>query len=42
MAAGQFFGARLGVHLQVLKGQGWVRNVLTVTIVIFAIRLLIG
>lgn len=40
LAAGQFFGAKLGVHLQVLKGQAWVRNVLTVAIVIFAIRLL--
>lgn len=40
LAAGQFFGARLGVHLQVLKGQTWVRKVLTVMIVIFAIRLL--
>lgn len=40
LAAGQFFGARLGVRLQVLKGQAWVRNVLTVAIVIFAIRLL--
>ncbi len=42
LAAGQFFGARFGVHLQVLKGQAWVRNVLTVTIVIFAIRLVVG
>lgn len=41
LAAGQFFGAQLGVHLQVLKGQAWVRNVLTVTIVIFALRLLV-
>jgi len=39
MAAGQFFGAKLGVHLQVLKGQAWVRNVLTVVIVLFAVRL---
>ena len=41
LAAGQFFGARLGVHLQVLKGQAWVRNVLTVAIVLFAIRLVL-
>lgn len=40
LAAGQFFGAKLGVHLQVLKGQAWVRKVLTVAIVLFAIRLL--
>jgi hypothetical protein len=42
LAAGQFFGAKLGVHLQVLKGQTWVRNVLTVAILAFAIRLLVG
>lgn len=42
LAAGQFFGAQLGVHLQVLKGQAWVRNVLTVAIVVFALRLFIG
>jgi uncharacterized membrane protein YfcA len=41
LASGQFFGAKLGVHLQVLKGQAWVRNVLTVAIVIFAIRLVL-
>lgn len=42
LAAGQFFGAQLGVRLQVLKGQRWVRNVLTVAIVAFAIRLTLG
>jgi len=42
LAGGQFFGAQLGVRLQVLKGQGWVRKVLTVAIVAFAIRLLVG
>jgi uncharacterized membrane protein YfcA len=42
LAAGQFFGAKLGVHLQVLKGQAWVRSVLTVAIVLFAVRLLLG
>ena len=42
LAAGQFFGAKLGVHLQVLRGQAWVRNVLTVAILAFAVRLLIG
>lgn len=41
LAVGQFFGAKLGVHLQVLKGQAWVRNVLTVAIVVFAIRLVL-
>ncbi|MDH3271782.1 MAG: sulfite exporter TauE/SafE family protein [Gemmatimonadota bacterium] len=42
LAAGQFFGAKLGVHLQVLKGQAWVRNVLTVAIVVFALRLVLS
>ncbi len=41
LAVGQFFGAKLGVHLQVLKGQAWVRNVLTVAIVVFALRLML-
>jgi hypothetical protein len=41
MAVGQFFGAKLGVHLQVLKGQAWVRGVLIVAIVAFSIRLLV-
>lgn len=42
LAVGQYFGGILGVHLQVLKGQAWVRNVLTVTIVLFALRLFFG
>lgn len=40
LAVGQFFGAKFGVHLQVLKGQQWVRTVLIVTIVAFSLRLL--
>lgn len=42
LAVGQFVGAKLGVHLQVLKGQAWVRNVLIVAIVAFSIRLLLA
>lgn len=42
LAGGQFFGAKLGVHLQVLKGQAWIRNVLTVAIILFALRLVLG
>lgn len=42
LAGGQFFGAKFGVHLQVLKGQKWVRTVLIVAIVGFSIRLLLG
>ncbi len=41
LATGQFFGAKLGVHLQVLKGNAWVRNVLTVAVVAFALGLLL-
>jgi len=40
LAAGNFLGGLAGVHLQVLKGHTWVRGVVTVVIVIFAIRLL--
>ena len=40
LAAGNFLGALVGVRLQVLKGHAWVRGVVTVTIVVFAVRLL--
>ena len=42
LAAGNLIGGLAGVRIQVLKGHGWVRNVVTVTIVLFAIRLLIA
>jgi len=42
LAAGNLLGGLAGVRLQVLKGHAWVRNVVTVTMVVFAIRLLIG
>ena len=42
LAAGNFLGGLAGVHLQVLKGHAWVRGVVTVVIVVFAIRLLFG
>jgi uncharacterized membrane protein YfcA len=42
LAAGNYLGGLAGVHLQVLKGQVWVRNVVTAMIVVFAIRLLVG
>jgi len=38
----RYFGGLAGVHLQVLKGHAWVRNVVTVTIVVFALKLLLG
>jgi uncharacterized membrane protein YfcA len=42
LAAGNFVGGLAGVRLQILKGHKWVRNVITVTIIIFAVRLLLG
>jgi len=41
LAGGQFFGAKFGVRLQVLKGQKWVRTVLILAILAFSIRLLL-
>ena len=41
LAAGNLTGALIGVRLTVLKGQAWVRKVVTVTIVLFALRLLL-
>jgi uncharacterized membrane protein YfcA len=40
LAAGTFTGALLGVRLAVLKGQAWIKRVVTVMVVIFAVRLL--
>jgi hypothetical protein len=40
LAAGNLIGGLMGVHLTVLKGHRWVRSVVTVTTVLFAIRLL--
>ena len=42
LAAGNFVGGLAGVHLQVLKGHKWVRGVVTVTIILFAMRLLLS
>jgi uncharacterized membrane protein YfcA len=42
LAAGNFLGALAGVRLQILKGHKWVRSVVTLTIIAFAIRLLFG
>lgn len=40
LALGNLVGALIGVRLAVLKGHAWIRNVVTVTVVVFAIRLL--
>lgn len=42
LAAGNLVGGLAGVHFQVLKGQAWVRRVVTVMIVLFAVRLLVA
>lgn len=41
LAAGNLLGGLVGVRLQVVKGQAWVRRVVTGVIVVFAIRLLV-
>jgi hypothetical protein len=39
LAAGSVLGSQLGVRLTVLKGHAWIQRVVTVTIVLFAVRL---
>ena len=39
LGAGTLLGGQLGVHLTVLKGHRWIRGVVTVTVLIFALRL---
>ncbi len=39
LAGGNVLGGLLGVRLTVLKGHGWVKNVVTVTILVFAVKL---
>ena len=41
LAAGQILGATFGVRLQILKGQDWVRHVLTLIILACAFRLMV-
>ncbi len=40
LAAGTMAGGRLGVHLAVLKGHDWIKRVVTITVIIMAIKLL--
>ena len=42
LAAGNFLGGLVGVRLTVLKGHRWVRGVVTVTVVVFALKLWFG
>jgi len=39
LGAGTFLGGQLGVHLTILKGQRWIRGVVTLMVIIFALRL---
>jgi uncharacterized membrane protein YfcA len=39
LALGNLMGGLMGVRLSVLKGHRWIRRVVMVTVVIFAIRL---
>lgn len=42
LAAGMVIGARIGVHLTVLRGHRWIRGVVTVAVIVLAIRLWLG
>jgi len=42
LAAGNVLGGLLGVHLTVLKGHRWVRGVVVVAVVAFAVKLWVG
>ena len=39
LGAGTLLGGQLGVHLTVLKGHRWIRGAVTVTVLLFAVRL---
>ncbi len=39
LAAGNLLGGLVGVHLSILKGHRWIRRVVLVTVLLFAIRL---
>jgi uncharacterized membrane protein YfcA len=41
LAAGTVVGGQLGVHLTVLKGHQWVKKVVTVVVIIMAVKLLV-
>ena len=42
LATGTLLGGQLGIHLTVLKGHQWIRRVVTATVLIFAVKLLLG
>ncbi|MEA3334035.1 MAG: TSUP family transporter, partial [Pseudomonadota bacterium] len=42
LAAGTMIGSQVGVHLTVLKGHRWIKKVVTVVVIIMAIKLIIS
>lgn len=42
LAAGNFVGGQVGVHFSVLKGHRWIKRVVLVTVIVFAIKLWLG
>ena len=42
LAAGTMLGSQIGVHLTILKGHRWIKKVVTVTVIIMAIKLIIS
>jgi len=42
LGAGTVLGGLVGVRLTVLKGHAWIKRVMTVTIIVFALRLWFG
>jgi len=41
LAAGSLLGGQLGVRLTILKGHAWIRVVVTVAVIVFAVKLLL-
>ncbi len=42
LAGGTMLGSQIGVHLTVLKGHKWIKKVVTITVIIMAIKLIIS
>ncbi|MCK5915802.1 MAG: TSUP family transporter [Deltaproteobacteria bacterium] len=42
LACGTMLGSQIGVHLTVLKGHKWIKKVVTVTVIIMAIKLIVS
>jgi len=42
LAGGTLLGSQIGVHLTVLKGHNWIKKVVTVTVIIMAVKLMVS